>query len=63
MAQTLQRPPATRSTDPGAALIDLLGFAEAVRHSQPARPFEPLAFPVLARLVEERRTRAPAHAG
>jgi len=60
MAQTLQRPPATRSTDPGAALIGLLGFAETVRHSQPARPFEPLAFPVLARLIEEHH--APARA-
>jgi hypothetical protein len=61
MAQTLQRPPANRPTDPGATLIGLLGFAEAVRHSQPARPFEPLAFPVMSRLIEERR--APAHAG
>jgi hypothetical protein len=61
MAQALQRPPVTRSGDPGAALIDLLGFAEAVARSQPARPFEPLEFPVLARLVPDRR--APASAG
>ena len=55
MALTLQRPPATGSMDPGEALIDLLGFADAVARSQPARPFEPLEFPVLARLVEDRR--------
>ena len=55
MALALQRAPALRPTDPGAALIDLLGFADAVTRSQPARPFEPLAFPVLSRLVEDRR--------
>jgi hypothetical protein len=60
MALALGRPPATGSTDPGAALIDLLGFADAVTRSRPARPFEPLEFPVLARLVEGRR--APARA-
>jgi hypothetical protein len=47
--------PATGSTDPGAVLIELLGFADAVARSQPARPFAPLEFPVLARLVEDRR--------
>jgi hypothetical protein len=61
MAVALQRPPVTRSLDPGAALIDLLGFAEAVARSQPARPLEPLEFPALARLVQDRR--APANAG
>ena len=55
MARTLQRPPAGRSADPGAALIDLLGFADAVARSQPPRPFVPLEFPVLSRLVEGRR--------
>jgi|HubBroStandDraft_2_1064218.scaffolds.fasta_scaffold02039_4 hypothetical protein len=60
MALALQRPPVTRSLDPGAALIDLLGFAEAVARGQPARQFEPLEFPALARLVQERR--APARA-
>jgi hypothetical protein len=54
MARALQRPPADRSVDPGAALIDLLGFADAVTRSRPARPFEPLEFPVLGRLVEDR---------
>jgi hypothetical protein len=45
----------SRPADPGAVLIDLLGFADAVTSSQPARPHEPLEFPVLARLVEARR--------
>ncbi|MFI4992661.1 MAG: hypothetical protein ACHQCH_03455 [Solirubrobacterales bacterium] len=52
MALALQRGPALRPADPGAALIDLLGFADAVTASQPARPFAPLAFPVLSRLAE-----------
>jgi len=60
MALALQRPPATGSTDPGEALIDLLGFADAVTRSRPARPFEPLEFPVLARLVEDRRASSRA---
>jgi hypothetical protein len=55
MAVALRRPPALRPTDPGAALIDLLGFADAVTRDQPVRPFAPLAFPVLSRLVEDRR--------
>jgi hypothetical protein len=46
--------------DPGEALIDLLGFADAVALSQPARPFERLAFPVLARLVHARGA-TPGH--
>jgi hypothetical protein len=54
MARTLQRPPALRPADPGAALIDLLGFVDAVTPSQPPRPFAPLEFPVLWRLVEGR---------
>jgi hypothetical protein len=60
MAAALQQPPASRRADPGAALVDLLGFADAVTVNQPPRPFEPLAFPVLARLVEERRGTASA---
>ena len=52
MARTLQRPSAGGAADPGAALIDLLGFADAVTRSQPPRPFAPLEFPVLSRLVE-----------
>jgi hypothetical protein len=60
MARTLEGPLATGSTDPGAALIDLLGFADAVTRSRPARPFAPLEFPVLARLVEDRRASARA---
>jgi hypothetical protein len=57
MARALQRPPALRPVDPGAALIDLLGFADAVTRSQPPRPRGPLEFPVLSRLVESRRAR------
>ena len=61
MARTLRRPPALRPADPGAALIDLLGFADAVTASQPARPFAPLEFPALSRLVEDRHGSAPPH--
>lgn len=46
-------PPPTRK-DPGESLIELLAFAEAVARSQPPRPWEPLAFPPLARLIEGR---------
>jgi hypothetical protein len=60
MAVALQQSPASRRADPGAALVDLLGFADAVTVNQLPRPFEPLAFPVLARLVEERRSAASA---
>jgi hypothetical protein len=55
MARALQRPPALRPVDPGAALIDLLGFADAVTRNQPPRPSAPLEFPVLSRLFEGRR--------
>jgi hypothetical protein len=56
MARTLQRPRMPKqAVDPGAALIDLLGFVDAVARAQPARPDRPLEFPVLARLVAERR--------
>lgn len=50
MARSLRpRPaPGRRPTEPGDALIDLLGFAEAVAASQPPRPRQPLRFPVLA---------------
>lgn len=62
MALTLRQTPARR-TDPGAALIDLLGFADAVTRGQPPRPFEPLTFPVLRELVEHRRGAAGMHRG
>jgi hypothetical protein len=55
MARALQRPPVIRPVDPGAALIDLLGFADAVTRNQPPRPPAPLEFPVLSRLVEGHR--------
>ena len=63
MALTLGQAPAARQTNPGAALIDLLGFADAVTRGQPARPFEPLAFPVLRKLVDDRREAAGMHRG
>ena len=55
IALAFQRPPANRPRDPGVVLIDLLGFADAIAVSQPPRPFEPLAFPALGRLVQQRR--------
>jgi hypothetical protein len=55
MVRALQRPPADGPIDPGAALIDLLGFADAVTRNQPPRPPVPLEFPVLSRLAEGRR--------
>jgi hypothetical protein len=58
MALSLRRASPSGLADPGAALIDLLGFADAVRSSQPPRAFEPLAFPVLARLVAGARAAA-----
>ena len=55
MASTLERPPAQRGMDPGRTLIELLGFADAVRQSQPPRPFEALGFPPLAHLAATHR--------
>ncbi|HWD53432.1 MAG TPA: hypothetical protein VG412_13605 [Acidimicrobiales bacterium] len=52
MVQVVERPPRGDRSAPGPVLIDLLGFADAIVGSQPPRPFEPLAFPVLARLSE-----------
>jgi hypothetical protein len=56
-----RRPVSPEREDSGAALIDLLGFADAVARSQPPRPFEPLTFPVLSRLVENRRAVVGVH--
>jgi hypothetical protein len=56
-----RRPHATTRADPGDELIDLLGFADAVTASQPVRPFEPLAFPVLSRLVQARHAPVASH--
>jgi hypothetical protein len=55
MARALQRPLTVRPTDAGAALIELLGFADAVTRDQSPRPRVPLEFPVLSQLVESRR--------
>ncbi len=60
MARSMWRASSSKQTDPGTSLIELLGFADAVTRSQPARPFEPLAFPVLSRLVEGRSAAAGA---
>jgi hypothetical protein len=58
MAFSLRPSPASpKLADPGATLVDLLGFADAVRRSQPARPHRALGFPVLSRLVKERADR------
>lgn len=61
MSAALARPaPATRRMDPGAALLELLGFADTIRASQPPRPREPLAFPPLAHLAGRHRAAAAA---
>lgn len=50
--------------DPGAVLIELLGFADAVAAGQPPRRFQPLEFPPLGRLATGRGgRRATAGAG
>jgi hypothetical protein len=45
--------PTMDRTAPGAALMELLGFADMIRASQPPRPFEPLQFPALSHLAEQ----------
>jgi hypothetical protein len=63
MASALGRAqPAGTDTDPGAALIELLGFADTIKAGQPPRPFEALAFPSLARIVERRTDTEPTNA-
>ena len=62
MAGTLGKPPATVARrDAGAALAELLGFADMVRAGQPPRPFEPLAFPRLTELAAQRPASAHTH--
>jgi hypothetical protein len=58
MAVALGKPSTGGRSDAGAALIELLGFADMVTAGQPPRPFEPLAFPALARLAERRHVAA-----
>jgi hypothetical protein len=48
--------------DPGQALIDLLGFAEAVTPFSDPPPPEPLGFPPLARLAAARSSAARSSA-
>ncbi|HEY3971006.1 MAG TPA: hypothetical protein VGL79_06365 [Solirubrobacteraceae bacterium] len=53
MASTLgSSPPTPARVDAGAALMELLGFADMVAAGQPRRPSEPLAFPALTRLAK-----------
>ena len=52
MARVLDRPAATGRPDPGASLLELLDFADAVATSVGPRKWEPLAFPVLSRMAE-----------
>lgn len=53
MASALGQPPSLRTrADPGAALLELLGFADAVAAGQPPRPFVPLAYPALVHVVK-----------
>lgn len=55
MARSMRRKPAPgHGGTPGNALIELLGFADAVTASQPPRRRQPLAFPVLAHLLADR---------
>lgn len=55
MADALARPtPPAERIDPGVALLELLGFADTIRASQPPRPRAQLAFPPLARLADHR---------
>jgi hypothetical protein len=55
MASALGKPPGTAARgDAGVVLMELLGFVDMVRASQPPRPFEPLAFPALSQLAERR---------
>jgi hypothetical protein len=62
MARSLRRTPRSERMSPGEALIDLLGFADAVTASRPARAATPLAFPSLTRLTaDSRRTAGLAH--
>jgi hypothetical protein len=64
MASSMRASPdEPRPADPGAVLIDLLGFADAVRRSQPARPYRSLGFPALSRLVRERTQTDPKGRG
>lgn len=51
MARSLEHAGSGKSVDPGLALIELLGFAEQVRRSQPRRRSEPLRFPPLGSVV------------
>ena len=57
MRRSMDGPVSTgeRARDPGAALLDLLRFADEVAAGRPPRRFEPLGYPPLARLENSRR--------
>lgn len=62
MASTLGAPPPSRvRADPGAALLELLGFADAVAAGQPRRPSVPLAYPALAHMAKQGPVLTGAH--
>jgi hypothetical protein len=56
MADSLEPRPASPRTDPGDALIDLLGLVAQIAPFQPARTTGPLRYPPLARLRATRGT-------
>jgi hypothetical protein len=61
MAVALATPtPASERTDPGKALLELLGFADAIAVKQPPRAREPLSFPPLGRVAEQRAATSTA---
>lgn len=61
MAMTLARPtPPDERADAGMALLELLGFADAIAAKQPPRAREPLTFPPLARIAEQRAATSSA---
>jgi hypothetical protein len=62
MASTLGQPSPVRArAEPGVALLELLGFADAVAVGQPPRPSVPLAYPALAHLAKQGPVLASAH--
>jgi hypothetical protein len=55
MVSALGKPSAAAAhRDAGEALMELLGFADMVRASQPPRPFKPLEYPALSHLAGQR---------
>jgi hypothetical protein len=62
MVSTVDEPPAAAARgDAGVALMELLGFADMVRASQPPRSVEPLMFPALSHLAGQQARAAVAY--